>query len=56
VALNFAYVVVACELISIAFIRYRFMGGKFINTIALAIIGGTLVFAVGVLLGRIGSA
>ncbi len=56
VALNFAYVVVSCELIAIAFIRYRFMGGKLINTITQVVIGGALVFAIGVLLGRIGAA
>ena len=55
VALNFAYVVVACELVAIAFIRYRFMGGRLINTIMQVIMGGAIVFAIGVLLGRVGA-
>jgi erythrin-vacuolar iron transport family protein len=55
VALNFAYAVVACELITIAFIRYRFMGGKLIDTIMQVVMGGTIVFAIGVLLGRFGA-
>jgi VIT1/CCC1 family predicted Fe2+/Mn2+ transporter len=55
-ALDLAYVVVACELVAIAFIRYRFMGGKLLNTIVQVIIGGALVFAIGVGLGRIGAA
>jgi erythrin-vacuolar iron transport family protein len=56
VALNLAYVVVACELLAIAFIRYRFMGGRLFNTIVQVVIGGALVFAIGVCLGRIGAA
>jgi VIT1/CCC1 family predicted Fe2+/Mn2+ transporter len=55
VALNFAYVIVACELVAIAFIRYRFMGGKLFKTIIQVVIGGAVVFAIGVLLGRIGA-
>jgi VIT1/CCC1 family predicted Fe2+/Mn2+ transporter len=54
VALNFAYVVVACELAAIAFIRYRFMGGKFLKTIIQVVIGGFIVFVIGIILGRIG--
>ena len=47
----------ACsELIAIAFIRYRFMGGKLANTIVQVVIGGGIVFAIGVWLGRIGAA
>jgi erythrin-vacuolar iron transport family protein len=55
VALNTAYVVVFCELLTIAFIRYRFMGGKLANTIVQIVIGGSFVFAIGVLLGRVGA-
>jgi hypothetical protein len=40
VALYTAYVVVLCELLTIAFIRYRFMGGKLANTIVQVVIGG----------------
>ena len=50
-----AYAVVVCELIAIAFIRYRFMGGKLANTIVQVVIGGGIVFAIGVWLGRIGA-
>ncbi|WP_206694660.1 hypothetical protein [Novosphingobium sp. NBM11] len=55
IALNVAYAVVACELIAIAFIRYRFMGGKLLNTIVQVVIGGAIVFGIGVWLGRIGA-
>ncbi len=55
-ALKLAYVVVMCELIAIAFIRYRFMGGKLANTILQVVIGGGIVLAIGVWLGRIGAA
>jgi len=55
VALNLAYMVVACELIAIAFIRYRLMGGKLVSTIVQVVIGGAMVFAIGVFLGRIGA-
>jgi hypothetical protein len=39
-----------------AFIRYRFTGGKLLNTIIQAAVGGVIVFAMGVGLGRIGAA
>lgn len=54
-ALTTAYAVVACELIVIAFIRYRFMGGKLLNTIVQVVIGGAIVFGIGVWLGRLGA-
>jgi VIT1/CCC1 family predicted Fe2+/Mn2+ transporter len=54
VALKLAYAVVVCELIAIAFIRYRFMGGKLANTIVQVVIGGGIVFAIGVWLGQFG--
>jgi len=53
VALKLAYAVVVCELLAIAFIRYRFMGGKLSSTTVQVIIGGGIVFAIGVWLGRI---
>src|SRR5271166_4171354 len=56
IALNLAYVVVGCELLAIAFIRYRFMGGRLLNTLVQVVIGGAIVFAIGVCLGRIGAA
>lgn len=55
IALGFAYGVVVCELIAIAYIRYRFMGGKLLNTIVQVVIGGGIVFAIGVVLGRVGA-
>jgi erythrin-vacuolar iron transport family protein len=48
--------VVVCELITIAFIRYRFMGGELASTIVQVVIGGGIVFAIGVWLGQIGAA
>jgi erythrin-vacuolar iron transport family protein len=47
--------VVVFELLAIAFIRYRFMGGRLANTIVQVVIGGGLVFAVGFWLGRVGA-
>ena len=55
IALKVAYAVVACELIAIAYIRYRFMGGRLANTVVQVVIGGGIVFAIGVWLGRIGA-
>ena len=55
IALKLAYVVVACELLAIAFVRYRFMGGALANTVVQVVVGGALVFAIGVWLGRIGA-
>ena len=54
-ALRVAYAVVFLELLAIAFIRYRFMGGRLASTIVQVIIGGGIVFAVGFWLGRIGA-
>jgi erythrin-vacuolar iron transport family protein len=46
---------VVCELIAIAFIRYSFMGGKLFNTVVQVVIGGAIVFGIGVWLGEIGA-
>jgi erythrin-vacuolar iron transport family protein len=56
IALNVAYAVVAFELIAIAFIRYKFMQGNLARTILQVIVGGGLVFALGLWLGKIGAA
>jgi erythrin-vacuolar iron transport family protein len=56
VALNVAYAVVAFELVAIAFIRYKFMQGNLATTILQVIVGGGLVFALGLWLGKIGAA
>ena len=55
IALKVAYAVVVSELLAIAFIRYRFMGGRLAKTIVQVIIGGAIVFAVGFWLGRVGA-
>jgi erythrin-vacuolar iron transport family protein len=55
IALRVAYAVVFFELLAIAFIRCRYMGGRLANTIVQVIIGGGIVFAVGFWLGRIGA-
>jgi erythrin-vacuolar iron transport family protein len=54
-ALKLAYGVVIGELLAIAFIRYRFMGGRLANTVVQVIIGGGIVFAIGVALGKFGA-
>jgi hypothetical protein len=43
------------ELIAIAFIRYRFMSGNLWTTIGQVIVGGGIVFGIGIWLGRIGA-
>lgn len=55
VALILAYIVVAVELLVIAYIRYRYLQFPLWRTIALVIGGGGLVFALGIVLGRIGA-
>jgi hypothetical protein len=54
-ALRLAYAVVVVELISIALIRYRFMRTPLLTTIVQVIIGGGIVFAVGLWLGTLGA-
>jgi VIT1/CCC1 family predicted Fe2+/Mn2+ transporter len=53
-ALHTAYIVVVFELIAIAFIRYRFMKSPLYRTILQVIIGGGIVFMVGIWLGKAG--
>jgi erythrin-vacuolar iron transport family protein len=53
-ALHFAYIVVAIELFAIAFIRYRFMKTPLWSTILQVIIGGAIVFFIGIWLGKLG--
>ena len=55
-ALDVAYAVVACELLAIAVIRFRFMRTSLGRAIVQVIVGGGIVFVVGVWLGRIGAA
>ena len=55
VALTLAYVVVAIELIAIAYIRRHYMKSPLGRTIVQVVVGGALVFAIGMLLGNAGS-
>lgn len=54
-ALHLAYGVVVLELIAIAFIRYKFMKSPLGSTILQVIVGGGIVFGIGVWLGRLGA-
>jgi VIT1/CCC1 family predicted Fe2+/Mn2+ transporter len=54
-ALHLAYCVVVVELLAIAFIRYKFMKTPLYSTILQVIVGGGIVFAVGLWLGNEGS-
>ncbi len=50
-ALTLAYVVVGIELLTIAYIRYRFFATSFIASVVEVVVGGALVFTAGVLIG-----
>ncbi len=54
-ALLFAYVVVVFELIAIAYIRWHFMRSSLGRTILQVLVGGLIVFAIGLWLGHIGA-
>jgi VIT1/CCC1 family predicted Fe2+/Mn2+ transporter len=54
-ALHTAYVVVIIELLTIAWIRYRFMKTPLASTVVQVIVGGMIVFAIGIALGRVGA-
>jgi hypothetical protein len=47
--------VVGGELLAITFIRYRFMHSALVSTIVQVIVGGAIVFAIGLWLGRLGA-
>jgi VIT1/CCC1 family predicted Fe2+/Mn2+ transporter len=53
-ALTLAYVVVALELLAISYIRRRYMHSPLGPTLLQVVVGGALVFAVGLLLGNAG--
>ena len=53
-ALYSAYAVVVLELLAIAYIRFHFMKSPLGKTILQVIVGGGIVFAIGVWLGRLG--
>ena len=54
-ALHVAYGVVVVELLAIAFIRYRYMATPLAKTVVQVIVGGLIVLAIGVGLGRLGA-
>ncbi len=54
-ALHLAYAVVAMELLVIAFARYKFMNSPLAKTVFQVVVGGGIVFAVGLFLGRLGA-
>lgn len=55
VALHVAYGVVVVELLAIAYIRYKFMKTPLAQTVGQVIVGGAIVFAVGLWLGHLGA-
>ena len=54
-ALHVAYGVVVVELLAIAYIRYRFMKSPLAQTVLQVIVGGGIVFAIGLWLGKLGA-
>jgi erythrin-vacuolar iron transport family protein len=54
-ALHTAYIVVAFELIAIALIRFKYMKTPLATTILQVIVGGGIVFLIGILLGKVGA-
>jgi VIT1/CCC1 family predicted Fe2+/Mn2+ transporter len=54
-ALRTAYAVVVFELFAIAFIRYKFMKTPLATTVVQVIVGGGIVFAIGLWLGHLGA-
>jgi erythrin-vacuolar iron transport family protein len=54
-ALLLAYAVVVLELLAIAYIRYRWMRSPLGSTVVQVIIGGGIVFGLGIWLGRFGT-
>jgi VIT1/CCC1 family predicted Fe2+/Mn2+ transporter len=56
VALHTAYAVVVFELAAIAYIRFHFMKTPLVQTVLQVIVGGGIVFGIGIWLGKIGAA
>ncbi|MDQ2798425.1 MAG: VIT family protein [Armatimonadota bacterium] len=54
-ALHLAYGVVVFELLAIAYIRFHFMKSPLVQTVVQVIVGGGIVFAIGLWLGRLGA-
>ena len=55
IALQFAYAVVVVELFAIAYIRFHFMKSPLATTIIQVVVGGGIVFGIGMMLGRLGA-
>ena len=55
IALRLAYVVVIVELVTIAYIRFHYMRTPLAKTIVQVIVGGLIVFGVGIWLGAMGA-
>ena len=55
IALHIAYIVVVCELLAIAFIRFRYMKAPLGKTVWQVIVGGAIVFVIGLYLGEAGA-
>ncbi|MGH9444891.1 MAG: iron exporter MbfA [Terriglobia bacterium] len=51
IAFAIAVVVVACELVTISYIRHRYMDTPFLSATFQVVVGGTLVFIAGILIG-----
>ena len=51
IAMSAAVVVVACELAAISYIRHRYMDTPFLSAAFQVVVGGTLVFLTGILIG-----
>lgn len=54
-ALNVAYSVVVAELLIIAYIRYKYMRSSLASTVVQVVVGGGIVFAIGLWLGKLGA-
>lgn len=54
-ALRFAYIIVVLELLAIAYIRYKYMQSSLIKTTIQVILGGAVVFVIGMWLGYLGA-
>jgi VIT1/CCC1 family predicted Fe2+/Mn2+ transporter len=54
-ALHTAYVVVFVELLVIAYIRFHFMQTPLLKTVVQVIVGGGIVFGIGIFLGSVGA-
>jgi len=50
-ATTVAVIVVALELVAISYIRYRYMDTPFLSAAFQVVLGGTLVFLAGILIG-----